>query len=476
MGEPSTTEKQPREAENSPVRGGVLDYPGIEDYRKKILDSAAYGIAGYALSKREQSERIAKTLLAKIAGVAQDQPFLDATEEKLEKAFGYFESAGRSFDARVEGILHDAQNDNLDQSAAKAAPQLLLTLELQYLKEVAEEPPTLYKSHPASISLRRHFFSVYVDALLRQSEWKTRIEEYKAEHEENFWKWVQGAWRLRKKDPSDISTDLENVTRNSADKVPDFPDDLSAPLEAAVEARLQAECFRRFTNRIVGKESAWNKNGINVWDISCFGNVSKKDPKSEKPYKFITSPFRDYATQHDLYLNGMKPPYGDKEQRDVLKYRSAPSTSRHHWGTDYDFYCLNNEAFTTGLLSNVYAFFDRLACHFGFVQTYTAFDENSLRAEKVDWYRFEKAEKSDDFLPRSLSAQDVRSYEEERWHWSYWPVAESLLQIVKENLEEAHRRKVILWGENKKFTYPLKYWPDYVCNVNPMRAFGYETE
>jgi D-alanyl-D-alanine dipeptidase len=78
----------------------------------------------------------------------------------------------------------------------------------------------------------------------------------------------------------------------------------------------------------------------------------------------------------------------------ILEFSSMPGTSRHHWGTDFDLNSLNNSYFNTrdGKL-----FYDWLTLHaleYGFCQVYSA-----------------------------KGADRPTGYEEEKWHWSYMPVA-----------------------------------------------------
>jgi LAS superfamily LD-carboxypeptidase LdcB len=85
--------------------------------------------------------------------------------------------------------------------------------------------------------------------------------------------------------------------------------------------------------------------------------------------------------------------------RIILKYSSMPGTSRHHWGTDIDINSVNNAYFKSPTGRKVYRWLAAHAKDFGFCQTYTA--------------------KGND---------RPHGYEEEPWHWSYCPLAESYLQ------------------------------------------------
>lgn len=75
----------------------------------------------------------------------------------------------------------------------------------------------------------------------------------------------------------------------------------------------------------------------------------------------------------------------------ILKYSSMPGTSRHHWGTDFDINSLNNNYFESGEGKIIFSWLRKNAAKYGFTQPY---NENRKSG-----------------------------YEEERWHWSYIPLA-----------------------------------------------------
>jgi len=90
----------------------------------------------------------------------------------------------------------------------------------------------------------------------------------------------------------------------------------------------------------------------------------------------------------------------------ILEYSSMPGTSRHHWGTDIDLNSLNNNFFEEGEGKQVYAWLTQNAAGYGFCQPYT---------EK--------------------GPERPYGYNEERWHWSYMPVARPLTLLAEERLE-----------------------------------------
>jgi hypothetical protein len=83
----------------------------------------------------------------------------------------------------------------------------------------------------------------------------------------------------------------------------------------------------------------------------------------------------------------------------ILEYSAMPGASRHHWGTDFDLNSLSNSYFKSGDGKRLYDWLTSHAAEYGFCQPYTA-----------------KGEDRPD------------GYEEEKWHWSYMPVASWYLQ------------------------------------------------
>ena len=88
----------------------------------------------------------------------------------------------------------------------------------------------------------------------------------------------------------------------------------------------------------------------------------------------------------------------------IMEYSSMPSTSRHHWGTDIDLNSLNNNYFNSGTGKKIYDWLSENAQKYGFHQTYK---------DKTD---------------------GRTGYNLERWHWSYFPLAETYLKHYNENI------------------------------------------
>ncbi|WPP50082.1 M15 family metallopeptidase [Catalinimonas niigatensis] len=132
----------------------------------------------------------------------------------------------------------------------------------------------------------------------------------------------------------------------------------------------------------------------------------------------IISATRNFAAQKSIWeakWNGQRKVDGmdlsqamsDPQQRalKILEYSSMPGTSRHHWGTDMDLNALSNSYFASGEGKKVYDWLLAHAHEYGFCQVYT---------EKG-------AHRSD-------------GYNEEKWHWSYMPLAAQFLEQYNQKI------------------------------------------
>ena len=120
--------------------------------------------------------------------------------------------------------------------------------------------------------------------------------------------------------------------------------------------------------------------------------------------------------------------------RAILRYSSMPGTSRHHWGTDVDLNALNNEYFDRGDGQKIYDWLSTHAADYGFCQPYTAKGEAR-----------------------------PNGYEEERWHWSYLPLARQLTDYAATAL----RDEDIAGFAGAEAAPRIGVVENYVLGVNP---------
>lgn len=104
---------------------------------------------------------------------------------------------------------------------------------------------------------------------------------------------------------------------------------------------------------------------------------------------------------------------GSDREREILSASSAPGVSRHHWGTEFDLFGLNPVDFRSwGPLYDEYQWMEEHALSYGFFQSYGA---------------------------------DSDTYMEERWHWSYYPIAQALTDFAADQSTRVDGRLNRLW-------------------------------
>lgn len=132
-------------------------------------------------------------------------------------------------------------------------------------------------------------------------------------------------------------------------------------------------------------------------------DAAKKDGVSLR----VVSGFRSFSDQKRIWENkwtGATPVNGRKLNETlpdpkaralkILEYSAMPTTSRHHWGTDIDINSTSPAHFASGAGKKTYDWLTSHAPSFGFCQPYTA-----------------------------KGPARPNGYNEEKWHWSYKPVA-----------------------------------------------------
>ena len=148
-----------------------------------------------------------------------------------------------------------------------------------------------------------------------------------------------------------------------------------------------------------------SRPGINLRTevLNAFYDL-KQAAEDEDIELIILSGTRTFLHQKSIWERKWERPrymgWADLEKtRDILSYSSMPGTSRHHWGTDIDLNSFENDYFESGEGLMVYEFLNRCASEFGFYQVYTEKNTTSRTG-----------------------------YEEEKWHWSYLPIANEMLE------------------------------------------------
>lgn len=118
----------------------------------------------------------------------------------------------------------------------------------------------------------------------------------------------------------------------------------------------------------------------------------------------------------------------------ILNYSSMPGTSRHHWGTDIDLNNLSNSFFASGSGKQLYEWLTTNAGQFGFCQVYS---------------------------PKGETRPD--GYNEEKWHWSYMPIARDFLVQYRDSVTYSD----LAGFKGAEVAETIDVIPKYVSGLNP---------
>lgn len=117
----------------------------------------------------------------------------------------------------------------------------------------------------------------------------------------------------------------------------------------------------------------------------------------------------------------------------ILRYSSMPGTSRHHWGSDLDFNSFENEYFEKGEGLKIFNWLEKNAPSYGFFRPYTA-----------------------------IGSDRPYGYEEEKWHWSYEPLAKQYMKTANTKLED----KMIQGFQGAETATEIKVVDKYVKGIS----------
>ncbi|MEK6478428.1 M15 family metallopeptidase [Catalinimonas sp. 4WD22] len=216
----------------------------------------------------------------------------------------------------------------------------------------------------------------------------------------------------------EASQEEQNLSQN----VSQPEDDSVIEIELSTEALLgkiepaKDSSFVRIASQYTNKDEIYLRKQT-YEDFVRMAKAAREDDVSLQ----IISATRNFAVQKSIWeakWNGQRKVDGmdlsqaisDPQERalKILEYSSMPGTSRHHWGTDIDLNALSNSYFASGEGKKVYDWLLAHAHEYGFCQVYT-----------------EKGDKR------------PHGYNEERWHWSYMPLASQFLKQYNEKISYA---------------------------------------
>ncbi len=136
------------------------------------------------------------------------------------------------------------------------------------------------------------------------------------------------------------------------------------------------------------------------------------------------------------FLQGPAKDPAERAQK-IMRWSSMPGTSRHHWGTDIDLNDMNNSYFTQGQGKKVYEWLVANAPNYGFCQVYSA-----------------------------IGPQRPHGYQEEKWHWSYLPIAQELTERYRALIQDSDIQGFI----GAEAAPQIRAIERYVLGINPACA------
>lgn len=156
----------------------------------------------------------------------------------------------------------------------------------------------------------------------------------------------------------------------------------------------------------VGREYSFRQVYLNAAVYEAFVEMACA-AESEGINLKIVSGTRSFEEQKKIWekkwsqLHNIDPQDRIKE---ILEFSSMPATSRHHWGTDIDLNSVEASYFESDKGKAEYQWLTKNAGRFGFYQVY------------------------------NNAASGRTGYSEEKWHWSYMPLANFFLRAYNEQV------------------------------------------
>ncbi|KAB2807752.1 M15 family metallopeptidase [Phaeocystidibacter luteus] len=163
--------------------------------------------------------------------------------------------------------------------------------------------------------------------------------------------------------------------------------------------------FVRLKSKYTNREAAWLRK-----DAAAAFEEMADSAALDGIRIYVVSATRNHEYQTDIWTRKWESRGGESVEKalSILEYSSMPGTSRHHWGTDLDINSVEPSYFESGQGTRIYEWMSENAHKFGFFQPYTA------------------------------QTKGRTGYNEEKWHWSYQPIARKLLKAYNHLVTPDH--------------------------------------
>lgn len=181
-----------------------------------------------------------------------------------------------------------------------------------------------------------------------------------------------------------------------------------------------------------------------VFTGRAFNRISEEAAETcALPHRGLWRP--DHPDHDQCWHEQLSP---EQRERQILQATAGPGISRHHWGTDVDILSVNPASYRPGgPLYGDWRWLRDHAIHYGFFQPY----------QSVDF--------------------DGHAHIRERWHWSYYPIAQALWEFVRRHPERVESRLHHHWerleqdqwashSEEPFFDHLRAHWGDYFFYIH----------
>ncbi|MBC8048308.1 MAG: M15 family metallopeptidase [Fimbriimonadaceae bacterium] len=163
----------------------------------------------------------------------------------------------------------------------------------------------------------------------------------------------------------------------------------------------------------IPKHQAYREDMYLLKDTYYWFNKMYDDAKKDGITLKIVSASRTFDEQKNLWEDKWKKNRSKfktelETAKHIMQYNSMPGISRHHWGTEIDINSINDSYFKTEVGKKTYNWLTANAAKYGFCQTY------------------------DDIINRT------GGYKEEKWHWSFYPISNTLLNLYNQKVNYTH--------------------------------------
>jgi hypothetical protein len=287
--------------------------------------------------------------------------------------------------------------------------------------------------------------------------------------------WIVGAWNLDAKSPATMPSVVQaGVTESFRQR-----DCLLAAMKAGVKAQggnvpagnLMASGARSFQKQKEIWDDKWNFTGARA---RTFDRISKNAATKSAGLLTEGSKWDTTNAIHKLMWGVLSPAIteGDamkfvsagaaslslqEREEEILMASSAPGVSRHHAGTDFDI-----------------------------GRTGTGKDELEPELWKpgetyfdLGRWLFHNAATWGFMRPFETKGGYGKGYMAEPWHWSYWPIAQALLEFARKNQQDVETELHEHWqkpgaGATKaqsQFQFVWGAWKDFLNNVDETPRF-----